>query len=282
MAKKPTMALLYDFDKTLSTKDMQEYSFIPKIGMKPADFWAESNRLAKEQKMDKMLAYMYVMLDRARSAKFRIHRQAFVELGKDAEFYKGVEEWFEAINQYANELNIELEHYIISSGLREILEGTSIFKYFKEVFACEYYYDENEVACWPKNLVNYTTKTQFLTRINKGVLDISEDDALNQFTPEEQRPIPFRNMIYIGDGYTDIPCMKLVKEYGGYSIAVYPKTKKETARRLLNEGRVDFIVPADYSKEGKLFPLVCSMLRKMEATDGLKQLHSKQIAEGNL
>ena len=192
------MALIYDFDKTLCTKDMQEYSFIPKVNMDAKDFWKESNALAEEKKMDRVLAYMYLMLERAQATRQRIWREDFVALGKDLEFFPGVEEWFSRIQQFGNEMELDVEHYIISSGLREIIEGSSIFKYFREVFACEFLYDQNHVACWPKNAINYTTKTQFLFRINKGVLDISNDIDLNKYTPEDERRVPFRNMIYIG------------------------------------------------------------------------------------
>ena len=175
---KPIIALMYDFDKTLCTKDMQEYTFIPNVGMNASDFWAESGRLSKEKKMDGILAYMYLMIDKARSTHIKIQREEFVKLGADLELYSGVESWFDRINQLGNDLGVKVEHYIVSSGLREIIEGSSIYKQFREVFACEFLYDENNVACWPKNAVNYTTKTQFLFRINKGILDISEDEEL--------------------------------------------------------------------------------------------------------
>ena len=272
---KPIIALMYDFDKTLCTKDMQEYTFIPNVGMTAEAFWAESNSLAKREKMDKILAYMRVMLDKARAAHVRIQREEFVKLGKDLEFFPGVETWFERINRIGKELGVSVEHYIISSGLREIIEGSSIFSAFREVFACEFLYDENDVACWPKNAVNFTTKTQFLFRINKGVLDLSEDEALNKYTPEEDRRIPFRNMIYIGDGLTDVPCMKLVKVNGGYSIAVHPKNKKSKVKDLLLHNRVDFIEQADYSEGSNLDRTVRDILCKMAMTDSLAR-HSRE------
>jgi 2-hydroxy-3-keto-5-methylthiopentenyl-1-phosphate phosphatase len=245
---RPIVALIYDFDKTLCTKDMQEYSFIPKVNMDAKDFWKESNALAEEKKMDRVLAYMYLMLERAQATRQRIWREDFVALGKDLEFFPGVEEWFSRIQQFGNEMELDVEHYIISSGLREIIEGSSIFKYFREVFACEFLYDQNHVACWPKNAINYTTKTQFLFRINKGVLDISNDIDLNKYTPEDERRVPFRNMIYIGDGMTDVPCMKLVKVNGGCSIAVYQQGERQNVEELLKHKRVDFLASADYSE----------------------------------
>lgn len=272
----PILALMYDFDKTLCTKDMQEYSFIPKIGMESEVFWAESNALAVENKMDRILAYMYLMLDKAHVARQKILREEFVSLGKDLEFFHGVEEWFQKINSLGKDLNVKIEHYIISSGLREIIEGSSIFKNFREVFASEYFYDENGVACWPKNSVNFTTKTQFLFRINKGVLDISNDDDLNNFTPEDERPVPFRNMIYIGDGLTDVPCMKLVKTYGGYSIAVYQEGSKKKVEKLLKYERVDFITLADYAENSELYKVVSDIICKMSMVDSLKRMSKAQ------
>lgn len=269
--ERPVIAIMYDFDKTLCTKDMQEYSFIPNIKMKSEDFWSESQSLAADHKMDRILAYMYLMIDKARAAKKRISRDDFVELGRDLEFFPGVEEWFSRINHLGNNLGVHIEHYIISSGLREIIEGCNVFRHFREVFACEYYYDENGVACWPKNCVNYTTKTQFLFRINKGVLDISNDDDLNNFTPEDERPVPFRNMVYIGDGLTDVPCMKLVKTYGGYSIAVYREGEKRKVDHLLKHERVDFLALADYTHNGELYLYVREIIHKMSIVDRLKE-----------
>lgn len=277
--KKPVLALMYDFDKTLCTKDMQEYSFIPDVKMEAQSFWAESNSLAKGKKMDAILAYMYVMLDKAHVAKKSIQRASFVEAGKKLELYPGVEEWFKRMNQIGSDVGVKVEHYIISSGLKEIIEGSCIYKYFREVFACEFLYDENGVACWPKNVVNYTTKTQFLYRINKGILDLSNDVDLNKFTPEDERPVPFRNMIYIGDGLTDVPCMKLVKVNGGHSIAVYKKGQKTKVDDLLRHGRVDFITPADYSEGSDLDKTVRDMICKMALVESLKSKSKKQMDE---
>jgi 2-hydroxy-3-keto-5-methylthiopentenyl-1-phosphate phosphatase len=263
MAQRPTIALLYDFDKTLCTKDMQEYSFIPKVNMSADEFWREATDLAKTEKMDGVLAYMYLMLRKADSSNRPIKRQDFVDLGKDLELFPGVEDWFERINEAGKQADAKIEHYIISSGLKEIIEGSKIYGAFREVFACEFYYNVNGIACWPKNAVNYTTKTQFLFRINKGVLDISNDNDLNKFTLEEDRPIPFRNMIYIGDGLTDVPCMKLVKINGGHSIAVYQDGRKDKVNELLKAERVDFLTPADYSEGSELDTMVKDMITQM-------------------
>ncbi len=276
--KRPVIALMYDFDKTLCTKDMQEYSFIPNVGLTPREFWTEANSLAREKKMDGILAYMYVMLDKARSAKtVSVRRESFVALGRDLEFYPGVETWFDRMGAFGKSQGVDVRHFIISSGLREIIEGSSIYKHFTEVFACEFLYDVDRMPVWPKNVVNYTTKTQFLFRVNKGVLDLSEDAALNDYTPEDERPVPFRNMIYIADGKTDVPCMKLVRVNGGCSVAVYPKNKKDTAAQLLRDGRADYMLPADYSEGGELETTVKTVIQRMAITDALRRKSMSQL-----
>lgn len=271
----PVVAMMYDFDKTLSTKDMQEYSFIPKLGLTAQEFWAQSNALAKEQKMDRILSYMYMMVRMSKDKHQPIRREDFVALGKKIQLYPGVEDWFARINAFGLEQGVRVEHYLISSGLKEIVEGCSIFDQFKEVYASEFLYDENGVAVWPKLAVNYTAKTQFLFRINKGVLDISNDLDLNRSIPDELRPVPFRNMIYIGDGLTDVPCMKLVKLNRGQSLAVYKK-EKATGYSLLTDKRVDLIAPADYREGKKLDKLVKMILQKMALMSRLAAEHQKQ------
>ena len=272
---KTTIAMMYDFDKTLCTKDMQEYSFIANLGMSNDAFWQEATALAENQKMDRILAYMYLMIKKAKANDMPFRRSDFEKLGKSIELFNGVSEWFNRINSYAASLGLAVEHYIISSGLKEFIEGTPIFGVFKEVYACEFHYDANGVADWPLLSVNYTGKTQFLFRINKGVLDISDDFALNQYTPEDERRIPFRNMIYIGDGLTDVPCMKLVKVNGGQSIAVYQE--KENVRSLLEQDRVNHIAPADYSDQSELDILVKSILQKMKIENELVAIRKIQI-----
>lgn len=273
--KMPVVAMMYDFDKTLSTKDMQEYSFIPKLGLTAQEFWAQSNALAKEQKMDRILSYMYMMVRMSKDKHQPIRREDFVALGKKIQLYPGVEDWFARINAFGLEQGVRVEHYLISSGLKEIVEGCSIFDQFKEVYASEFLYDENGVAVWPKLAVNYTAKTQFLFRINKGVLDISNDLDLNRSIPDELRQVPFRNMIYIGDGLTDVPCMKLVKLNRGQSLAVYKK-EKTTGYSLLTDKRVDLIAPADYREGKKLDTLVKMILQKMALMSRLAAEHQKQ------
>jgi len=274
-AKKPIVALMYDFDKTLCTKDMQEYGFIPNMGMKAADFWKETGALASEQKMDNILAYMYMMIKKSNQNDKSIHREDFVSLGANIEYFSGVETWFDRINQFGKTHGVTIEHYIISSGMKEIIEGCSIGRKFKEIYACEYYYDQNGVAVWPKTAVNYTEKTQFLFRINKGVLDITNSKDLNKYTPSDERRIPFRNMIYIGDGLTDVPCMKLAKANGGQAIAVYQSRKKDIGNELLTAKRVDFVTLADYSEKSEMEQIVYNIIEKIVATEKLVALHNK-------
>ena len=273
--KKPIIAIMYDFDKTLSTKDMQDFGFIPKLGMAPQQFWDGVEQLRESENMDSVLAYLRQMLVKASEKGLPVTRDTFVSLGKDIEYYPGVEDWFDRINEYGRQNGVTVEHYVISSGLKEIIEGSSIKKHFKEIYACEFLYDANKVAVWPKMTVNYTNKTQFLFRINKGVLDLWNDKGLNDFVPEEERRIPFRNMIYIGDGLTDVPCMKLVKANKGQSIAVFRKRKKSVAAQLMSENRVDFITEADYRQGGELDSIVKTVIEKMATVEKLVRLHDK-------
>ncbi len=265
--KKTKIAMMYDFDKTLCTKDMQEYSFIPSVNMDSKTFWSEVTQLAETEKMDRILTYMYYMLRKATEQGVSIKREDFTRAGQHIELYDGVLTFFDRMDAYAATLNLELEHYIISSGLKEIIEGSQICDKFKKIYACEFHYDADGVADWPALVVNYTNKTQFLFRINKGILEVYEDEELNEFVEDIDRPIPFRNMIYIGDGLTDVPCMKLVKEYGGQSIAVY--TNKEKVTSLLIDRRVDFICEADYREDSELDYTLKLILEKMAIVNEL-------------
>ncbi|MFA9378285.1 MAG: HAD family hydrolase [Lachnotalea sp.] len=271
MEQKPIVAMMYDFDKTLSPKDMQEYAFIPGVGMNPDDFWEKSNQNMKEHNMDQILAYMLTMKQEA-EGKMLLTRDVFKELGKSVKLFNGVESWFKRVNQYGEKLGVDVEHYIISSGLKEIIEGTVIADEFKEIYAAEYCYNERNIPIWPAMAVNYTSKTQFVYRINKGVLDVTEHRGLNEFTPENKRRVPFRNMIYIGDGLTDVPCMKLVKVNGGHSIAVYQEQKVD-ANNMIAKGRVDFIVEANYSENSSMEKTVFAVLDQINATNKTIALH---------
>lgn len=245
------IALIYDFDKTLSPKDMQEFHFIPSVGYKnPDDFWKDCGTNSKKRHMDGILSYMMMMLEK----KPNLTRNELKEEGKYVKLYKGVDTWFKRINEYGKENGVEVEHYIISSGLKEIIKGTSIAKEFKKVYACSYAYDDSGKAIFPARVVNYTLKTQYLFRINKGVLDEMNDFDLNRSTPEEEKYIPFSNMVYFGDGLTDVPSMKVVKNNGGYTIAVYGSTKNKNALalELKSDKRATFALKADYSKDSKI------------------------------
>ena len=271
--KKPIVAIMYDFDKTLCTKDMQEYAFIPTLGMTSSAFWGEVNTMTDKEEMDNILAYMYKMVEKAREKKIPVTRKTFHEMGMKVEYFNGVKTWFERINNFGKEAGVRVEHYIVSSGIKEIIEGTEIADYFKKIYACEFLYDYNGSIQWPKFAVNYTAKTQFLFRINKGVLTIDSKsaDKLNRFTPENERPVPFRNMIYIGDGLTDVPCMKLVKSNGGQSIAVYDQEKgKEAAELLKKADRVNFVAPADYGPDSDIEVIFKAIIKKIQAVEEMQ------------
>lgn len=276
MQSKPIAAILYDFDRTLSPRDMQEYAFIEEVGLTPEVFWEECNRMEKEHQMDPILAYMYVMIQKARG-KMLLNREEFRKLGRAVRLFPGVKDWFSRVNRYAEQLGIQTEHYIISSGLREIIEGTVIADQLKEIYAAEFYYDPSGEPVWPAMAVNYTSKTQFLFRINKGILDVN-DHTLNEWMPEEKRRIPFRNMLYIGDGFSDVPCMRLVKEKGGHSIAVYQKGKRQEADAMLYNGRVHFVVPADYRRSSQMEQTVFAVLRQISAVNETACIHQRHFA----
>lgn len=271
--KKPIVAIMYDFDKTLCTKDMQEYAFIPALGMSSGAFWGEVNAMTDREEMDNILAYMFMMVEKAREKKIPITRETFRKMGMQVEYFNGVKTWFERINEFGKKCGVRVEHYIVSSGIKEIIEGTEISDYFKKIYACEFMYDYNGSIQWPKFAVNYTAKTQFLFRINKGVLTIDSKsaDKLNRFTPENDRPVPFRNMIYIGDGLTDVPCMKLVKSNGGQSIAVFDQERgKDAAELLKKSNRVNFVAPADYGPDSDLEVIVRSIIKKIQAVEEMQ------------
>lgn len=264
---------MYDFDKTLCTKDMQEYGFIGSLGMSPEAFWGEVKMLTDEQQMDSILAYMYMMVSKAEEKRVPVTKDVFNKLGAEVEYFPGVLSWFERINRIGEALGVEVEHYILSSGIKEIIEGTEIAKHFRKIYACEFMYGEDGSIKWPKFAVNYTAKTQFFFRINKGVLAIDSQSAgqLNRFTPEHERRVPFANMIYIGDGLTDVPCMKLAKLNGGQSIVVYDPEKGDgAAQALLQADRVNFAVPADYSEGSQLETVVSAIMRKIQAVEAMQ------------
>lgn len=266
MKEKPILAMMYDFDRTLSPRDMEEYAFIPGLGMSASEFWSICNRTAIRHEMDGILAYMLEML-RLSEGRQLVTRGTLNDVGRHVELFPGVDTWFSRINAYAASRGLQAEHYSISSGIKEIIEGTSIAGEFKKIYAASFCYNEKGVPFWPATAVNYTAKTQFIYRINKGVLDINEDKLLNEHMAEEEKRVPFSRMIYVGDGMTDVPCMKLTKENGGHSIGIY-HTDREVAEGLLRYDRVDYIVPADYSEgseiERTVFRLIDEMAGQLE------------------
>lgn len=269
MSEKSIAAIMYDFDKTLCTRDMQDYQFIPSLGMTSSQFWQEANIFGREKDMDSVLAYMYTMIREAKRKNVPIFRETLVNQGKSVELFKGLDTWFDRMDEFGKSQGVQVEHYVISSGLKEIIEGTSISRKFKKIFACEFYYDdETKQAVWPITAVNYTNKTQFVYRINKGVLDVSNDEDLNRSMPDSVKRVPFTNMVYIGDGLSDVPCMKMMKSYGGQAIAVYQNDNPKV-RELLKRGRVDYIFPADYSENSSLEMTIKNIIRKIAVCDKL-------------
>ena len=260
--QRPIIAFLYDFDKTLCTTDMQNYAFIPGLGMTPAEFWAEANGFGRRHRMDGILAYMYIMLREAERRDRPFTREDLVEKGRGIELFPGVEDWFRRINAFGETQGVQVEHYVISSGLREIIEGSSISREFREIYASEFYYDQAGRPVWPKLAVNFTAKTQFVYRINKGVLDVSDDKTLNDSMPDDSKRVPF---------------MKMMRAYGGQAIAVYQAANRSGVEELLAKRRVDYIFPADYREGTGLDETVKNIIRKMAITDRLWEENHRQL-----
>ena len=275
---KPIVAFLYDFDKTLCTTDMQNYAFIPSLGMTPGEFWKEANDFGRQNRVDGILAYMYTMIRESEKKKGTpFTREDLVEKGKDIVLFPGVKEWFGRINAFGDTQGVTVEHYIISSGLREIIEGSAISGEFKEIYASEFFYDGSGRPVWPKLAVNFTAKTQFVYRINKGVLDVSDDKTLNDSMPDDSKRVPFTNMIYMGAGLSDVPCMKMMRSYGGQAIAVYQSESRQGVEELLAKGRVDYMFPADYREGTDLDLTVKNIIRKMAIADALGYENARQL-----
>ena len=275
MKEKITVALIYDFDGTLAPGNMQEYDFIPAVGKSNMEFWHEANTLAEEQDADQVLTYMARMLQAAQSKGLSLRREAFRESGRNVRFYRGVEEWFKRINEYGEERGVRILHYVNSSGLKEIIEGTPIAHEFKNIYACSFLYNVDGIAYWPAVAVNYTNKTQFIFKINKGVESVYDTRLVNRYMEEEHRPVPFKRMIYVGDGTTDIPCMRLVKNYGGHSIAVYnpeDKSKRREMNTLIRDNRVNYVCAADYTEDSEIDKVVKRIIDKIAADVALEEL----------
>ena len=272
---RPVLAICYDFDKTLSPDDMQAQGYIQSVGYDVKQFWAESRRMATENDMDSNLAYMLKMVREAQG-RVLFTKDKLMEYGGGVKLFPGVDEWFDRIRAYAEQYQVTVEHYIISSGLKEMIEGTRVARrgVFEKIYASSFFYDDRGVAIWPAQTINYTNKTQFLFRIEKGVLDIN-DPGVNDYFPPEQRRVPFRNMVYIGDSDTDIPCMKLVNAYGGHSIGVYdPDTcDKQKVFQMMRDERIRYFAPADYSEGTPLDVLLKAIIQKTAAYEVLEDKH---------
>ena len=277
MKKRPIVAIMYDFDKTLCNEDMQNYTFIPDLDMTPREFWSETSEFGQKENVEKVLAYMYMMVSKAQEKGIKFSKEYLRSLGTNIHYYKGVQTWFKRINDYGASLGLDVEHYIISSGVKDIIEGCEIAKEFKAIYACEYMFDKNGDVIWPKIAINYTMKTQFVFRISKGVDELNDDNSVNSKISEEDRRVLYRNMIYLGDGITDVPCMRLVKDKNGKSIAVYPRGKKEKVADLLRHKRVNYIALADYSENSELENIVKLQMEYIALLSKMEEKEKKQL-----
>ncbi len=268
--KKPIVAIMYDFDKTLSTTDMQNYMFIPALGMKPDEFWGATGEFSKKSEVERILSYMYMMVKLSQEKGIKLTKKFLNDCGKKIDYYPGVENWFKRINKYGQALDVRIEHYLLSSGTKEIIEGSKIAKYFREIYGCEFYFDPvTQVPVWPKQAVNYTQKTQYLFRISKGATDLRDDTKINE--KEKDHRIPYTNMIYLGDGMTDVPCMQVLKNNGGKSIAIYNPKDKANIQKLVREKRVNFAFTANYTEGSNLDKTVKSIIKQIAVDNELKR-----------
>lgn len=282
------VAIIYDFDGTLAPGNMQEHNFIPDLNMDKVDFWEEANEMARINDMDEVLAYMHLMLLKADEKNIPIREETFRQYGARIVFFEGVETYFKRINHYATQKNIHLEHFIISSGLREFIKGSPIAVHFKNIFASGFQYDDAGIACWPALAVNYTNKTQFLFRINKGIDNSYDNSLINKSMPDNMRVVPFSNFIYIGDGETDVPAMKMVNLYGGTTIAVYnpdtantaashPVSSKEICLDIIHHDRADYIAPANYAKDGELDVILKKIIDRIATEQDLFHIKYREV-----
>jgi len=275
MRRKPIVALIYDFDGTLSPGNMQEFGFIQAVHKTPEEFWTMSDGIAIGQDASNVLAYMKLMFDEARKSGITLRRSDFKRFGQDIKLFEGLREWFHNVNAYGESKGVRIEHYINSSGLKEIIEGSPIAKEFKHIFACTFIYNEAGEAVWPGIAVDYTAKTQFLFKINKGIFSSRDSKRVNESMADENKRIPFPNMIYFGDGDTDIPSMKIVNMFGGYAVAVFDPhnpAKRAAAQKLQRQGRASFITPACYTRDSRTFKVVCAIIDKIRSDQELKEL----------
>jgi hypothetical protein len=281
--KKPIIALIYDFDGTLSPGNMQEYGFIQDAtDLSKSEFWKKNTEMRNQHNASEILCYMKLMIDEAKHKKFSLKREKFQELGKNVALFAGVKEWFSVINEYGKSKEVSVKHYINSSGLKEMIEGSPIAKHFEQIYASTFMYNVDNVAEWPAVAVDFTAKTQFLFMINKGIENVKDNKKINEFTPDSERPVPFKQMIYFGDGETDVPCMKLIKQQGGFSIAVYKKNKKNgknIAQELIKNNRVNFACPADYAKDKEIYKVVTKIIDKIVADLKISEMQKQNMGK---
>lgn len=271
MSQMTTCAMIYDFDGTLAKGNCVEYGVLPALGEPHNDFWKEVTKTTKESDGDAILTYLGLLLVKAQKDLSILTPEALEAYGKEITLFPGVEDWFDNINAFAQEIGVKLEHYIVSSGMYHMIKGTSIGKYFTDIFACKYSY-VNGKAQWPSVAINYTTKTQYLFRINKGIHNSWDDKSLNKYLEIQDRPIPFHRMIYFGDGDTDIPAMKMIKLQGGHSVAVFGKWKSAQTQvkieKLIAEERASYVVKADYRVASQLDVTIRGILRLLKRKAG--------------
>jgi len=274
--ERPRVVFAYDFDGTLAPGNMQEHAFIPgELGMNHQDFWAETKQIAIDQRGDPILAYMHLMLEKAREKGIELSRDAWTRRGHDLPLFPGVAGWFDRQNARAEALGLDLRHFIISSGNREIIEGSPIAHHFERIYASAFMFDADGDAIGPALAVNYTGKTQYLFRINKWTLEEWDEVAINKVLAKDARPVPFDRIAFFGDGTTDIPTMRLVTDQGGQAIAVYNPSNsnsKDAALKLRDDGRAGFAGPADYSEGAPLDQLAAALLAEIAASLRARQL----------
>ncbi len=275
--KKPIVAILYDFDSTLAKSDMQNFGFIPSLGMTPEEFWAKTGEFCEKTGMERTLGYLYVMLQACKDKGIDMSKEWLKKQGEKIEFWPGVIDWFQRINEYGVENGLKVEHYLVSSGNKEIVEGSAIAKEFKVIYGCEFFFNEKGEAVWPKLAINFTQKTQYFYRISKGAVDATDDKGVNEKQPE--RRVPYSNMIYIGDGMTDIPAMIVAKNSGGKSIAVYPRGKEDKVADLFQDGRVNYVCPADYRKDKELDKVMHLIIQSIGIKESLAKRENPNAAQ---
>ena len=274
--KKPILAILYDFDSTLAISDMQNFSFIPSLGLTPEEFWKKTTDFSAKTGMERTLAYLYVMIKACEEKGIKMTSDYLKEMGKNIKFFPGVLDWFKRVNEYGNEHDVKVEHYLVSSGNREIVTGCPIYKEFKMVYGCEFYFAPvTKLPLWPKLVINFTQKTQYLYRISKGVYDATDDIGVNEKRPE--RRVPYNNIVYIGDGMTDIPAMIVAKNSGGKSIAVYPKGNRDKVKGLYEDGRVNYIACADYREGTEIEKIMRLIIQGVAINESLSSRENKSL-----